>query len=380
MKVLQALYSGFGGHGSVAFSLIGGDRRCSWEHELLFYGIEPLSDVYVQRCSRYGVDPRCVMKQRGVDVTSWRRAYARFVESRPDVVLLHSGPLLPPALAYRRRVPGWNIVVVDHQAHGAKAQSDWVWLTGALAVADHTVFLTREARVSLPPLLARAARGRASVIENGIDLGVFHPGPPLGERRPLRIGMQARFVHWRDHATLIRAFASLQKRRGDLELILAGEGETRPTAEALAAELGVTDRVRVTGLVAEPELAELLRGLDVYVHSSLAETLSTAIMQCMATALPIVATAIPGVCNMLESGSTGELVPVGDVERMAATIEALLESPQRRRALGDRARDVARHRYSQERMFEAYDGLLSREASSGARARRRPSPRRARRG
>src|SRR5688572_12681088 len=94
MKILQVLFSGLGGHGSVAFSLVRGDRRRTHAHIMLFYGVELLAPGYADTCDELGVAHAVILKKPGLDLASWRQVIARIRRESPDVVLLHSTSLV----------------------------------------------------------------------------------------------------------------------------------------------------------------------------------------------------------------------------------------------------------------------------------------------
>jgi glycosyltransferase involved in cell wall biosynthesis len=122
------------------------------------------------------------------------------------------------------------------------------------------------------------------------------------------------------------------------------------------------------------DVPEVMRGFDAFVLPSRAEGISNTILEAMATALPIVATAVGGNVELLDDGVTGCLVPAGDVERLARAMLEDLHDSKRARQRGAAARQVVQRRFSLESMVAAYGDLYERLLTSAA---RRCAPQRA---
>jgi glycosyltransferase involved in cell wall biosynthesis len=359
--MLQVLYGGLGGHGSVAFSLIQGDQHERMEHSLLFFGIEEARPEYAQQCQELGVPYKSIVKQAGLDLVSWRRVWQELERINPDVVVLHSMSLVPVALAYER-LSSSRILYVDHQSNALKRPKEWVMTTMASLLGRRLVVLTDvfsdELSAKLGPLFRRE---KAFVINNGIDVDRYSPGDGFRGRSRTTISMQSRFNDTKDHATLVRAFANLVDLHPErhLRLVLAGDGATRTSVRELVDELSLTSLVEMPGMLSERELIECLRSTDIYVHSSLGETMSTAVMQAMSAGLAVIGTDVSGISNMVEPNVTGALFPAKDVDRLTALLDTWVGNPDSRLKMGVRAREVALERFSHVSMFERYASLCS---------------------
>jgi len=213
---------------------------------------------------------------------------------------------------------------------------------------------------------------------NGVDTEVFHPVPgskpridacpfPESERLVL-FGTVGRMHGVKDQMTLVRAFLRLLEIRPEAadsaRLVLVGEGPLRQ--EALLA-LREADALHLAWLPGErSDVADILRGLDVFVLPSQAEGISNAILEAMATALPVIATAVGGNPELVVDGSTGRLVPAGDPEAMAAALAEYLDDRARKSHGAEGLRRVL-DRFSLDRMvaryLAVYDELLQIEKS-----------------
>lgn len=115
----------------------------------------------------------------------------------------------------------------------------------------------------------------------------------------------------------------------------------------------------VDGLLNEQQVADWLRGLDVYVHATDGETLSTSLLQAMATGLPIVASAIDGVTNLLGSAGEYGVCATNDADEFTHAILRVADSHELLNALGSRARDRILNRYSNQVMLESYLDVIA---------------------
>lgn len=203
------------------------------------------------------------------------------------------------------------------------------WPSGRIAVAPNPV---------VTPTLAQQATVP-------IDHPWFAPGAP-----PLVLGM-GRLEPQKDFPTLLRAFARLRATR-DCRLMILGEGKLRTELEHLAGELGIRGEVAFPGFMSNP-YAYLARAA-LFVLSSRWEGSPNSLTEALALGTPLVSTDCPdGPREILENGRHGALVPVGDVEALAAAMAQTLQHPP------ERARLVqAAQRYTLERSASAYIAAL----------------------
>jgi len=151
----------------------------------------------------------------------------------------------------------------------------------------------------------------------------------------------------KDQATLLRGFAAAIKHETlddpPLHLVIAGEGDKGPTLEALIDELKLNGRAHLVGFVDEP--VGLIKSADLFVLSSVFEGLCSTLVQVMASKVPVVATAVGGVVDLIADGHTGRTVPPRDAPALAGAIRAWRAERGTERWL-DRviaARDLAEH-------------------------------------
>ena len=183
------------------------------------------------------------------------------------------------------------------------------------------------------------------VVPNGVDLSHFSPVARSEEcRAQFRIGMVARLSPEKGHPELLRAIAKLTREGRKLEVDLAGDGSALSEYWQLTRNLGIADLVHFYGFVAD--VPSFLRRLDVFVLPSFSEGVPLTILEAMATGLPVIATSVGGILEVLSNEANALLVPPGDVEALACAIRRLYEQSDLRKKLGIAARETARQRYS----------------------------------
>ena len=199
-----------------------------------------------------------------------------------------------------------------------------------------------------------------TVLENGVDHARFLAVPPLPPEPPAarRVGAVANLRPVKGLDVFLEAAAWLAREHPDLTFSVAGEGAMRGPLTASARERGLTDCFHLPGAVAD--VPKFLGGLDIAVLPSLSEGMSNALLEYMAAARPIVATAVGAAPELIEDGVHGLLVPPGDAGRLAAAINRLLWQPRLARRLAEAARRRARDRYGREAMVERFTEFYER--------------------
>lgn len=204
------------------------------------------------------------------------------------------------------------------------------------------------------------------LLRNGIR--TLPPGDGERIRRELGVGSDQPLVvsagslrPEKAYEVLIEAAAGLAATLPDLRVLIAGEGPERERLEASIAELGAAGTVTLLG--ARSDVPDLLAAADLAVCCSDFEGGPLSVMEYMGAGLPVVATAVGGLPELVHDGENGVLVPPRDPARLAAAIAALLGDPQCRRRMGSAGRELREREYGGEafiRRLEAlYEQLLA---------------------
>jgi len=260
----------------------------------------------------------------------------------------------------------------------------------ARALPDATVVGTMRTGKSLPWLFRRSLPQVAHVVANSAEsarvLAQIHHLPPdrvsvihnalvfpPADAAPVRddalrarlgagpgtcvlvcVGM---FRPEKNQRALIRIAAALGH-DADWQLWLAGDGPTRTACEALAKHLGIADRVKFLGFLADP--TPLYRAADLAVLASQAESLSNFLIEAQAHGLPAVACAAGGVGECLRDGVSGHVVPPDNDDAFLAALRPLMTDPDLRDRAGQAARAFARDAFAPDRQAHAYLDLFAR--------------------
>ncbi|HEV7781557.1 MAG TPA: glycosyltransferase family 4 protein [Chitinophagaceae bacterium] len=363
-KIIQHyLYSGLGGHGSVFFSLVGADNEPAFEYRAFFCGIEELREEYRNNCLRLNIPFTYLKKKRGLHLGAYFTVFRAFRKNRPDVIFLHGvGYSIIPALWYKITRPRTRLLVRDTQAHHLKSKMEWFWMFWCLLIAKRLVVLTEASANGIKNKFGWWAPSRKLVtISNGLDIEKYKPGNSRRNEGKFIIGMQSRLQPIKDHPTLLKAFKMIKDQLTGISvtLYIAGDGETMPAIKALVRELGIEKDVKLYGMLNEQELLSFMQSLDIYVHATFGETLSNSIMQAMASGLPVVASDVWGVNNMVQHAKNGFLYPSENAAELASWLKELLTNAALRKESGSNARKFAEDHYSNKVMFESYKKLYS---------------------
>lgn len=345
ITVLRSLKSG--GAERHALQLMRGLRERG--HEALYAG--PMAGWLGQQLQADGFGGIDLPMHGLIDLPSiWRLArYAREVKAD----LIH-GHLTRGAYyaGYAARLAGLPNVATAHSDNAGKhfGRADRI-IAVSQAVAD---FLQRcgydaqRIRMVHHGIADIAARLPSDVREaSRRDLGLPGDEPCLL--------MAARIVPAKGHDTALRALAMLKQR--DWTLLLAGDhhGDLGPQMQALASELGIADRVRFLGL--REDVPALLAASDLLLAPSRREALSLTLLEASACSLPIVASGVGGIGEVVQDGGSGLLVPPDEPEALAAAISELLDDQPRRQAMGACARQRFETCFTENLMFDQTEAV-----------------------
>jgi glycosyltransferase involved in cell wall biosynthesis len=184
------------------------------------------------------------------------------------------------------------------------------------------------------------------VVHCGVDPQAWPARPRAAPAQgPVRALCVASLEEKKGHRVLLRALAGADGSLGRVELDLVGPGALRGELEALARALGLGDRVRFHGALPEPHVAALLGRADLFVLASVVERsgfmegIPVALMEALAAGVPVVATRLSGVPELVRDGDTGLLAEPGDAASLRAALERAIGDPDAalRRAVAGRA-------------------------------------------
>jgi glycosyltransferase involved in cell wall biosynthesis len=289
--------------------------------------------------SQAGVVVRHVPFRGGRDVAGALRFARALARGRPNVVHLHVGGRSRTLIA--RCLSDAKLVAHLHGTHAEDGRP-----------LDLRTF-GRSADVAI-------ATSRAVADEAGIRAHVVHPGVDLAPLAPSSgngpvVGTAGRLEPVKRLDLLISAAAKLRPRFPDLRVLIAGDGASRPQLERLTHDLSLGDAVEFAGW--RDDLASLHRQLGVFCVTSEQEGFGVAALEAMASGVPVVASRVGGLPELVEDGRSGFLVPAGDVDALADRIARLLGDAELRARMGAAARRAVEERFTTDRMVGAIEAV-----------------------
>lgn len=273
---------------------------------------------------------------------------ARIIREREiEVVHAHLARDYPLAAFAVGRAAHAQLVITRHVLFPLKPLHRLVLRRVAYAIA-----VSRAVGESLSAILDPS---KIVCVPNGIDLKKFEAIARLSVKDRLLVGTIGNLAPVKGHEDFIRAASLIAAKRDDVDFIIAGEDEApakdmRAQLERLIRRLGLSERIHLVGRI--DDATRLLVELDLFVSASRSEGFGLAIIEAMASGVPVVATRSAGACEIIEDGETGRLVPIGDARSLAETILRLLGDREERERLRRQALGVVRQRFSLERMVE----------------------------
>jgi glycosyltransferase involved in cell wall biosynthesis len=222
---------------------------------------------------------------------------------------------------------------------------------------------------------------RVVIIHEGIDVERVTAAEPVNVREEfwfpphsLIVGNIAALVPHKGQRFLVEAAALVVREMPEARFLLLGEGELRETLEGQIRHLHLAKHVVLTGFRAD--VLRVLKGLDLFVMSSVSEGLGTSLLDAMAAGRPIVATRAGGIPEVVAHGETGLLVAPRDAEALAGAILELLRDPARRQRFAAAGLARVRERFSVDRMVDetlaVYGALAGTSPAAGSGNRRTP--------
>lgn len=325
----------------------------------------------VEELAARGVKVLRLERRSTASVVPWLALYRLLKRERIDVVHGHMPRASIPGTVLGRLA---GVPVIVSQEHG------WASDRKRIRQFMHRNVVGRWSDV----LLAVSERGRRdiiaaermpadriSVLPNAIaGIGETARADRRRQRQPPVIGTVGRLAWQKGHDDLIRAIGILRSRSRVLRCVIAGDGPEEERLRALIEALDLADEVKLMGRVADGRA--LASDFDVAVMSSKSEGSPLALIEYMGAGLPIVASAVGGIPELIEDGVHGLLVPPEDPSQLAAAIERLLDDPSLAERLGAAAKRRQRAEFDLdvvvERLQRLYTDLYMRSATASRRS------------
>ncbi|HEY6454253.1 MAG TPA: glycosyltransferase family 4 protein [Steroidobacteraceae bacterium] len=206
------------------------------------------------------------------------------------------------------------------------------------------VFTVRRSAVERYGAMYPAFASRISFLPTWFDSTIFVPPTDVQEQSAQRAALRrelalpgmsrllvsvGRFDRQKDPLLLLRAFAEVAAAAADAHLLLIGDGVLHTQVEQLRAELGLQNRVHLLGVMPPEKIARMLRGSDLFVLSSAYEGMPIAVLEALATGLPVASTNVGEISLVVQNGVNGHMCAARSVQGLATAISATLSEAPR---------------------------------------------------
>lgn len=340
MKILQIIpYFCFGGAETLCENLSYALRNQG--HDVVVVSLYNEHTPIARRMEAAGIKIRYLDKKLGLDLSMVPKLRRIFREEKPDVVHTHLDVIKYATLAAKLAgVPQCVHTVHNLAEKEAEGRTQKIINGTYFRLGWSTpVALSPEVAQSIGDFYGRDEK-TIPIIGNGIDLSGCQVKEDYSLGNPVNILHVGRFHPQKNHPGLLRSFRELLKTHENCILTLLGDGDTRKDMEALAQELGISEKVRFCGV--QSNVYPYFHDADLFVLPSNYEGMPMTIIEAMATGLPIAATAVGGVPDMLTDGDSA-LLTACDERAFTDAMARLIADEALRERLGRQARaDSAR--------------------------------------
>lgn len=322
------------------------------------------ADYYAHELQEVGIPVVSLGMRRGVpDPRAVFRLIGILRRERPLILttFMYHANLLGRLAGHLSGVP---VVIssIRNENFGSGLRDRIMRFTDALAdMTTSNSYLAGEAVVRRGVVPAEKLR----VIPNGIDTALYAWTPDIRIRVREELGIAQNSFLWlsvgrleeqKDYPNLLVAFGRVARKRPESVLCLVGQGSLRQRMEDLVCRLGLEGRVRFLGL--RRDVPRLLAGADGFVLASAWEGLPNAVMEALAASVPVVATRVGGVPELVIEGKSGFMVPPKAPDALADAMLRLMSLPSHaRRQMGQFGRSHVEARYGLERVVDQWEAL-----------------------
>lgn len=302
----------------------------------------PTMDALVPRLHDEGVATPCLRGQPWFD-PRWVGRLRRLLRDEPvDVVHAHA-----PLVASGARLAVRSLPRADRPAMVTTLHNVWSSHHVAVRALDRATERLDDLRITVSDGVRASMPGRTGertrTLVHGVDVAALRGA---ADRRAARerlgiaddevlVGTVANLRSNKAYPDLLAAAAEVVGAAPNVQFVAVGQGPLQPELEARRDELGLGDRFRFLGY--RPDATDLIAGFDLFALASTFEGLPLAVMEALVLGVPVVATRVGGLAELITSGVEGELVPAGQPPRLAAALIDLAEDSDRRRARAEAA-------------------------------------------
>jgi glycosyltransferase involved in cell wall biosynthesis len=209
-------------------------------------------------------------------------------------------------------------------------------------------------------LLLGAPEKKLKVIYAGIDTQFFNPfseNVGVGKGRKIRLVSTGRLVPLKGYENVFPAIKVLLDEAREIEYVIIGQGDDLDRLRRLVMDFKISENVKFVGTKSKFEVRDLLSTADIYLHPSKTESLPGAVLEACAMRLPVIASNVGGLTEIIDDGYNGLLVPSCDPVSITSAIRYLIENPTFSQLMGKRARTTVVEKFSIEKETKDWQEL-----------------------
>jgi L-malate glycosyltransferase len=347
-------------------------RRMSDRYRCVVAVLDEFGEIG-RRLQQDGITVACLGRSPGLDMKCARRLGEFSEQNKVDILHAHQYTPFFQAMLSRGLSGQRPVVFTEHGRHYPDLPSAKRTLMNRLLLRKRDRLIACGSAVRTALIRNEGLpENRLEVIYNGVDVNqLSHPSADARERIRKEFGFGdddfvviqvARLHELKDHQTAIRTIERLREGRPMPRLLIVGEGEQRVAIEMAINERQLDDHVRLIGT--RSDIADLLAASDAFLLTSISEGIPLTVIEAMAAELPVVATRVGGLPEMVQCNRSGYLADAGDDRKLAEALHKLQDDAGLRQSMGEAGLQVARQTFGLARMLSSYESVYEQMLST----------------
>ncbi|WP_340153110.1 glycosyltransferase family 4 protein [uncultured Marivirga sp.] len=351
MKILHILYSGHGGLGTYFMNFVKSDQEKQFEHFAFFYGIEVLNKELEEFCIDNKIQYQYLQKRSKIDFRALKTVMAFQKKHQIQYLLLHTFSL--SLLTLLGLFKKWKLIAFDHTNLAYKTTIEKIFTLLNHLFTHKMIYFYKGHFEQIKSIFPFLKFGKNShIIPKTVDINYFKPPNEKIRNDVFTLGITARLIQGKRHDLVIEALAKLRDIGIKVKLKIAGTGPKTNEIKDLVNKLNLDDQIEFTGLLTRNQLLSFYQSLDAYIHASEGETICYSIMEAQACGLPILASDVEGINNVI-SEETGGILFENKTEDLELKVRHMANIESKTEDFGTKAR------YSAMRQYKNYNNSKS---------------------